>query len=175
MLGPKYVEYIHDELVTKLWPGADPIANGEYRSADLLESATARPFHSAFGQDAYPALIQKAGALFHSLIANHPFHNGNKRTAVLAFDLFLIANGYFCVLPNDKMYQLATKTASYRERGLSHEQSLREIRDALEGLVIPLEALRQEAKNDLQIGRLHKTVMKARRRIRHNKLNRLLE
>ena len=125
MLGAEYVEHIHDDLVAKLWPGSDPIASGEYRSRELLESAAARPFHSAFGQDAYPRVIDKAAVLFHSLIANHPFYNGNKRTAVLALLHFLLANGYLLVLRSKEMYELAERTASYRHRGLSHEQSAR--------------------------------------------------
>ena len=86
MLGAEYVEFIHDELVSRLWPGSDPIASGEYRNRKLLESATARPFHSAFGRDAYRTVFDKAAVLFHSLISNHPFYNGNKRTAALALD-----------------------------------------------------------------------------------------
>ena len=48
----------------------------QFMSANI-ESALGRPFHSADGQDVYPTIIEKAAALFHSLIANHPFHNGN--------------------------------------------------------------------------------------------------
>ena len=139
-----------------------------------MGSAVARPFHSVFGQDAYPNTIEKAVALFHSLIANHPFHNGNKRTAVLAFDLFLVANGLFGLLSNEKMYLLAQQTASYRERGLSHEQSFREILDALQGFVIPLSALRREAQSNQDLTRVYTAVMKVRRRIRRNKLNKLM-
>ena len=40
----------------------------------------------------FRSLPEKAAALFHSLIANHPFGNGNKRTAVIALELFLSAN-----------------------------------------------------------------------------------
>jgi len=40
----------------------------------------------------FRSLPEKAAALFHSLIANHPFENGNKRTAVIALELFLSAN-----------------------------------------------------------------------------------
>jgi len=121
MLGSAFVEFIHDNLVTKLWAGSDPVAADEYRSRELLESAVARPFHSVLGQDAYASMVEKAVALFHSLIANHPFHNGNKRTAVLAFDLFLVANDLFGLLSNEQMYLLAQLTASYRESGVSHE------------------------------------------------------
>jgi death-on-curing protein len=64
------------------------------RDRGLLESAVARPQASAFGSDAYPDLVSKAAALLHSLIMNHAFVDGNKRTAVLATLVFLDLNGY---------------------------------------------------------------------------------
>ncbi|MBN1657729.1 MAG: type II toxin-antitoxin system death-on-curing family toxin [Anaerolineae bacterium] len=64
------------------------------RERRLLESAVARPQASAFGADAYPDLVTKAAALLHSLVLNHPFIDGNKRTAVLATLVFLDLNGY---------------------------------------------------------------------------------
>jgi death-on-curing protein len=63
------------------------------RDRGLLESAVARPQSSAFGADAYPDLVSKAVALLHSLIMNHAFVDGNKRTAVLATLIFLDLNG----------------------------------------------------------------------------------
>nr|WP_246553207.1 type II toxin-antitoxin system death-on-curing family toxin [Paenibacillus tritici] len=60
----------------------------------LLESAVHRPQQSVFGEDAYPTLFDKAAALLESLIKNHCFHNGNKRTAYLVTKSFLIMNGY---------------------------------------------------------------------------------
>jgi death-on-curing protein len=94
MLSAEYVQYIHDNLVAVMWPGNDPVGPGGCRDANLLESAVARPFHSAFGVDAYATILDKAVALFHSLNSNHPFHDGNKRTAIIALDDFLVANGY---------------------------------------------------------------------------------
>jgi death-on-curing protein len=64
------------------------------RDRGLLESAIARPQASALGADAYPDLISKAAALLHSLVLNHAFFDGNKRTAVLATLVFLDLNGY---------------------------------------------------------------------------------
>lgn len=60
----------------------------------LLESAVHRPRQSEFGEDAYPTLFDKAAALCESLIKNHCFHNGNKRTAYLVTKTFLRLNGY---------------------------------------------------------------------------------
>lgn len=60
----------------------------------LLESAVHRPQQSIFGEDAYPTLFDKAAALLESLVKNHCFHNGNKRTAYLVTKSFLMLNGY---------------------------------------------------------------------------------
>ncbi len=49
---------------------------------------------SLFGEDAYPNLFDKAAALLESLVKNHCFHNGNKRTAYLVVKSFLMINGY---------------------------------------------------------------------------------
>ncbi len=64
------------------------------RDRHLLRSAARRPFLAAFGQDAYPTLMDKAAALLHSLAYHHLFMDGNKRTATRALVLFLAANGY---------------------------------------------------------------------------------
>lgn len=45
----------------------------------LLASAAARPRATVFGEDAYPALVDKAAALLHSLVRNHALVDGNKR------------------------------------------------------------------------------------------------
>lgn len=47
-----------------------------------------------FGEDAYPTILDKAAALLESLVKNHCFHNGNKRTAYLITKSFLMLNGY---------------------------------------------------------------------------------
>lgn len=59
----------------------------------LLESAVYRPQQSIFGEDAYPHLFDKAATLLESLVKNHCFHNGNKRTAYLVTKSFLMING----------------------------------------------------------------------------------
>lgn len=64
------------------------------RDVDLLEAAVLRPMTSAFGEDAYPTVLDKAAALFHSLSRNHAFMDGNKRTSTVAMIVFLRLNGY---------------------------------------------------------------------------------
>lgn len=78
----------------------------------LLESAVMRPQQTAFGQDAYPTLALKAAALLQSLIGNHPFIDGNKRTAVLSTIVFLNLNGFELNMDQQALVQLALDIAS---------------------------------------------------------------
>ena len=59
-----------------------------------LQSALAAPRQAFFGQEMYPTMWDKAGALLHALIRNHPFVDGNKRIAFIAVTEFLRRNGY---------------------------------------------------------------------------------
>jgi death-on-curing protein len=59
-----------------------------------LESAIAQPRMSYGGADLYSSVIEKAGALGFSLVQNHPFVDGNKRTAHAAMETFLMMNGF---------------------------------------------------------------------------------
>ena len=60
----------------------------------LLESAVARPRVSFAGVDLYPDVFTKAAALMYSLVHNHAFVDGNKRTAIAAAAIFLSQNGW---------------------------------------------------------------------------------
>ncbi|MFE1440071.1 type II toxin-antitoxin system death-on-curing family toxin [Streptomyces sp. NPDC058739] len=62
------------------------------RDAGLLESAVHRPSAAMFGQEAYTDLFDKAAALLQSLAINHPFVDGNKRTAWVSCVVFLAMN-----------------------------------------------------------------------------------
>jgi death-on-curing protein len=64
------------------------------RDRGALESAVAQPEASFGGDSLYPTLADKAGALGHSLIQNHPFVDGNKRVGHGAMEVFLLLNGH---------------------------------------------------------------------------------
>jgi prophage maintenance system killer protein len=66
--------------------------------------------------------------LFHSLVTNHAFANGNKRTAVVATDMFLLVNGIFLALHSSEVYRLAKLTAQHNELGISGDDMLAKIR-----------------------------------------------
>lgn len=74
---------IHDSLIE--------VFGGSFGVRDLgaLESAVYRP-QSGYYEDR----ISEAAALWESLILNHPFLDGNKRTAVAAADIHLRLNGF---------------------------------------------------------------------------------
>jgi death-on-curing protein len=67
------------------------------RDLGRIESAAARPQTLIFGHDPYPDIWSKAAALLHSIAADHPFVDGNKRTAWHCAWSFLGLNGH--VLP----------------------------------------------------------------------------
>jgi death-on-curing protein len=77
----------------------------------LLESAILRPQTTIAGLDAYPDIHSKAAALLHSLIRNHPFIDGNKRTAVLSIALFYRLNGWRLFDEAGDLIPLAVDTA----------------------------------------------------------------
>lgn len=86
-LTTKQVITIHSSLI-EATGGTDGV-----RDMGLLESALETPFQTFGGQDLYPALIQKAARLGHSLVSNHPFVDGNKRIGLHAMLVFLAING----------------------------------------------------------------------------------
>ncbi len=65
------------------------------RDLELLKSATARPKATFASEDLYPDIFHKACALMESLIKNHSFIDGNKRTAITSTGIFLKSNGYY--------------------------------------------------------------------------------
>ncbi len=87
-----------------------PAEIGDY---GLLESAVARPQASAFGEDAYPTLHEKAAALLQSLAANRALIDGNKRTAFVATALFYELNGHRVrVSAEDELFDLMIAVAT---------------------------------------------------------------
>ena len=174
-LGIGYVEWLHDEIVSRVWPGPGVVARGDVRDRNLLESAVNRPFQSLFGEDAYPGIEKKAAALFHSLVANHPFSDGNKRTAVLALVSFVVANEFFPVLSNETLYALAKNTASYRERGLTHSQAFEEILDVLSPGIVHFETVRAAAAANAGVRDLFETAQEYCARLRSDSRNSVSE
>lgn len=82
------VREIHEEAIAR-FGGSTGI-----REMALLESAIAAPQASFGGASPYSDLIEVAAAYLFYLCRNHPFLDGNKRTALGACIVFLRLNGF---------------------------------------------------------------------------------
>ncbi len=79
-----------------------------------LEAAIARPQMTFGGEDLYPGIADKGAALWHSLVMNHPFIDGNKRIGAMAAEFFLGLNGVD-LLATDEELVAATMAAARGE------------------------------------------------------------
>ncbi len=73
------------------------------RDFTLLHSAIERPKATFAGHFLYSTIWLKAAALFHSLVKNHGFYDGNKRTAFFSTMLFLNKNGHLLRPPKKEL------------------------------------------------------------------------
>lgn len=64
------------------------------------------------GEELYPTMSEKAATLGYSLIQNHPFVDGNKRTGHAAMELFLVLNGQEITATEDEQYDIILKVAA---------------------------------------------------------------
>ena len=64
------------------------------RDKNLLASAVDTPFQTFMGNDLYPSIYDKAAQLCYGIANNHPFTDGNKRTALHSMYVYLIINGF---------------------------------------------------------------------------------
>jgi death-on-curing protein len=81
-------------------------------SLGALESALLQPRMTFGGKDLYPTLPEKVAALGLSIIRNHPFIDGNKRTGHAAMEVFLILNGYEIYASVDDAERVVLRVAS---------------------------------------------------------------
>src|SRR5690349_8677807 len=81
------------------------------RDIGALESAIAQPRMTFNNEELYPTIVEKASALGFSLIKNHPFADGNKRTGHALMEVFLVMNGYEIEANTDEQVDLVLKVA----------------------------------------------------------------
>jgi death-on-curing protein len=86
-LQPKFVIAAHEESI------AEHGGLAGMRDLGLLESALARPKNLSAYSEPTPTLERMAAAYAFGIAANHPFVDGNKRTALIASITFLKVNG----------------------------------------------------------------------------------
>ncbi len=92
MQTPLWMEVLDAVIAHDLTLAAHGGSEG-LRDAGLLESALARPKNLWTYAESRPSLLRLAAAYAYGLSSNHPFADGNKRTALLVSFAFLEVNG----------------------------------------------------------------------------------
>ncbi|MGF6508509.1 type II toxin-antitoxin system death-on-curing family toxin [Paraburkholderia sp. 32] len=111
-LSAEDILYIHDVLVVVFENDGDPISPaGARNEGSLVESAANRPKTALGSTEKYRTVVAKAAALFHSLVKNHAFHNGNKRTALVSMIRFLDLNNMRIIATDQDLFDLVTNAA----------------------------------------------------------------
>jgi death-on-curing protein len=86
------------------------------RDITALESALSRPFQTFDNTELYPTPIEKAASLIESILNNHPFVDGNKRTGYTLMRLFLISNTLDIIATLNEKYDFVIGIASGKKR-----------------------------------------------------------
>ena len=106
MISIQETVYIHNLLI-KTFGGSSGV-----RDFQALESALSRPFQTFDNVELYPSVIEKAASLLESILANHPFVDGNKRTGYVLTRLFLKKNGMDIIADEETKYRFVIDVAS---------------------------------------------------------------
>jgi death-on-curing protein len=95
------------KLLVEQFGGPDGV-----RDINILEFALNRPLQTFDGQDLYPNTIDKAAAILESIVKNHPFVDGNKRTGYVIMRLILLQDGMDIAASQSEKFDLVIKVAS---------------------------------------------------------------
>lgn len=114
-LTTREVEMIHAKLVEEFSRDGDPISPPGIKSPDMLESAVFRQHTGIGSQLKYPDAVSNAATLVFGICCDHPFHNGNKRTALVCMLVHLDKNG-LCLFQTSQadLYSLLLEIASHK-------------------------------------------------------------
>lgn len=113
LISEEEVLAIHKALVEDFARQTDPIEPSGPRPGSSLASALFRPQTSSGNVSKYPTVEMSAASLLHSMILNHPFHNGNKRTALVTMLVFLDRNGFITTSDEDELFKLVLRIAQH--------------------------------------------------------------
>lgn len=104
----KWVLEIHEVLIGK-YGGAQGV-----RDLNLLHSALFRPYATFDGVDLYPSPVEKAAAILESIIINHPFIDGNKRTGYVLMRSILMLNDLDIAASQEEKYKFVIEVTEGR-------------------------------------------------------------
>jgi death on curing protein len=133
LLTPKFpslrvVLMLHDQQVER-FGGSSGV-----RDVGLLESAIAQPSATFGGEFLHPSIGDQAAAYLYHIAKNHPFVDGNKRTAYAVMETFLELNGYVLPMSNEETYELVIQVAQ-------SDITKAELTDRLKGAIVPKNAV----------------------------------
>ena len=94
------VAELHEKLIAAT--GGSP----GIRDIGLLESAVLGCYQSFGDVDLYPGIIEKAARMAYAVCKNHPFVDGNKRTAVTSMLVMLRLNGMIPLYTQQELISL---------------------------------------------------------------------
>lgn len=86
-------------------------SKGGIRDINAVRSAVMECQAGAFGQEFHPTLQEKAATLLRGISRNHGFVDGNKRTALVAMDIFLELNGKVLNVDQDELTSFVVSVA----------------------------------------------------------------
>lgn len=110
MMAKEEVVQLHEKLNQQFW-GAPGI-----RDMAALEAALARPLATFDGEALYTSELEKIAALTESLVINHPFYEGNMRTAYVLLRLFLLEQGLDLSATEEERHTLMLQLATAQLR-----------------------------------------------------------
>lgn len=81
------------------------------RDLGRLNSVIASQTQEVFGEELYKGIFEKAAALARGIVADHPFVDGNKRTALLSAAVFMDINGHELTAKTGELEDFAVRIA----------------------------------------------------------------
>ena len=106
MIDLEYALYVHKGSIIDFGGGEG------LRDEGSLLAALARPYATFDQQELYPTPVEKAAAIFESLIINHPFIDGNKRTAYILLRSTLYYFGFDIMAFDNEKYEMTIAASS---------------------------------------------------------------
>jgi len=110
MIDLKTVESIHNILIDR-FGGSKGI-----RDKGSLEASLARPYATFDKKDLYPETIDKAAAIFESIIINHPFVDGNKRISYVLMRIILLHGNLDIIASQEEKYNFVLSASKGESR-----------------------------------------------------------
>ena len=113
------VIYLTAEQIELIHAGVLAKSGGLFgtRERGVLAGLESSPRQSVFGKELHPTLFHKAAAYIRTIIIQHPFLDGNKRTGMMSGFTFLEVNGYRITASDDEVFDLALVIATEKPEG----------------------------------------------------------